>query len=157
MTVKEFIISRIKLFFFLTVMILVAQSVIGTIASPGETLHIRYIQLLDPIELAALCTLPTVATFSRKKLTLKQMFFRHAIQFILIEGVMMYVVFTSTVIDSSRPGVVLLIAGATFVIYVLAVLIMWLDQLSASRKMTEQLHRLQEKVQSEEEMGQEQA
>lgn len=154
MTVKEFIISRIKLFFFLTVMILVAQSVVGTIASPGETLHIRYLQLLDPIELAALCTLPTIVSFSRKKLSVKQVLLRHAVQLLLIEGVMMYVAFTSSIIDSSRPAVLLLIAGATLVIYVLAVVIMWLDQLSASRKMTEQLHQLQEKVQAEEEMGQ---
>ena len=145
MTVKEFIISRIKLLFFLTVMILVAQSIIGTIAEPGTALHIRYIDLLSPLEMAALCTLPTLVSFSRKKLTMKQVLIRHAIQLVLIEGVMMLTAFHSSSIDSNRPEVLLLIAGATFVIYVAAVFIIWLDQLSVSRKMTMELHELQEK------------
>ena len=55
--------------------------------------------------------------------------------------------------DSSRPAVLLLIGGAVLVIYVLALLIIWLDQLSASRKMTEQLHVLQERELAREEQA----
>ena len=146
MTVKEFIISRIRLFFFLTVMILIAQSIVGAIAEPGVSLHIRYVDLLSPLHIAGLCTLPTVVTFSRKKLSLKGMLIRHAIQLVLIEGVMMLIAFTSAAIDTSRPAVLLLIGGAVFVIYVLAVAVMWLGQVSESKKMTAQLHALQHSV-----------
>ena len=145
MTVKEFLISRVRLFFFLSVLILIAQSIIGTIASPGTSLHIRYLDLLSPLEIAALCILPTVVTFSRKRLSAKQMLLRHVLQLVLIESVMMVIVFTSPAIDSGRPGIVLLIAAAALVIYALAILITWLDQASQSRKMTEQLHLLQER------------
>ena len=149
MTVKEFIISRIRLFFFLTVMILIAQSIVGAIAEPGVSLHIRYVDLLSPLHIAGLCTLPTVVTFSRKKLSLKGMLIRHAIQLVLIEGVMMLIAFTSAAIDTSRPAVLLLIGGAVFVIYVLAVAVMWLGQVSESKKMTAQLHSLQQNAEKE--------
>ena len=150
MTVKEFIARRIKLFFILTVLILVAQAIIGTIAAPGQSLHIRYIDLLSPLYMAALCILPTVVTFSRKKLTAKQMLIRHAIQLVLIEGVMMLIAFTSASIDSSRPAVLLLIGGAVLIIYVLAIFLIWLGQVSESKKMTAQLHALQQNAEENE-------
>ncbi len=149
MTVKDFIVSRIRLFFFLTVMILLAQSIVGTVAEPGVSLHIRYIDLLSPLYLAGLCTLPTVVTYSRKKLSVKQVLIRHAIQLVLIEGVMMLISFMSPSIDTKRPELILLIGGTVLVIYVLAVLMMWLGQVTESKKMTAQLHTLQQSADSD--------
>ncbi len=149
MTVKDFIVSRIRLFFFLTVMILLAQSIVGTVAEPGVLLHIRYIDLLSPLYVAGLCTLPTVVTYSRKKLSVKQVLIRHAIQLVLIEGVMMLISFMSPSIDTKRPELILLIGGTVLVIYVLAVLMMWLGQVSESKKMTAQLHALQQSADSD--------
>ena len=100
--------------------------------------------------MAGLCILPTVVTYSRKKLTAKQMLVRHAIQLVLIEGVMMLIAFTSDTIDSSRPAVLLLIGGAVMLIYVLAVLFLWLGQVSESKKMTAQLHQLQQNAERNE-------
>lgn len=137
MTVKEFIIQRIRLFFFLSVMILIAQCVIGSILAPDQVLHYR--DLTSPLMIAGLCILPTIVMFSRKKLSLGQVLIRHAIQLVLIEGVVM-LIFS---IGSERPAILLLIAGATFVIYILAVLCIWLGQVSESKKMTAQLHQLQ--------------
>ena len=150
MSLKEFIEKRVKLFFILSVMILIAQAIIGMIAAPGKSLHIRYIDLLSPLYMAGLCILPTVVTYSRKKLTAKQMLVRHAIQLVLIEGVMMLIAFTSDAIDSSRPAVLLLIGGAVLLIYVLAVLFLWLGQVSESKKMTAQLHQLQQNAERNE-------
>lgn len=152
MTVKEFIVSRIRLFFFLTVMILLAQSIVGTVAEPGVSLHIRYIDLLSPLYMAGLCTLPTVVTYSKKKLSIKQVLIRHAIQLVLIEGVIMLISFTSPSIDTKRPEVIFLIGGIVLVIYVLAVLMMWLGQVSESKKMTAQLHVLQQSADSDSQM-----
>ena len=142
MAVKEFIVQRIRLFFILTVLILIAQCVIGSVFAPEQTLH--YSDLTSPLTIAALCILPTAVTFSRKKLTLKQVLIRHAIQLALIEGVILLLAFTSDAIDSGRPVVLLTLMGATLIIYVLAVFFIWLGQLSESRKMTVQLHRMQE-------------
>lgn len=152
MTVKDFIVSRIRLFFFLTVMILLAQSIVGTVAEPGVSLHIRYIDLLSPLYMAGLCTLPTVVTYSKKKLSIKQVLIRHAIQLVLIEGVIMLISFTSPSIDTKRLEVIFLIGGIVLVIYVLAVLMMWLGQVSESKKMTAQLHVLQQSADSDSQM-----
>ncbi len=141
MTVKEFLLKRLQLFFFLSTMILIAQAVIGTIAEPGETLHGRYIDLLSSVWIAALCILPTVVTYSRKKLTVKQMLLRHAIQLVLIEGVMFVIACTNGLRDFK---VLILIVAAVFVIYALSLLMIWLGQLRESKKITEQLHRLQQ-------------
>ena len=142
MTLKEFVLRRIQLFFFLSVLILIAQAIIGTIVEPGETLHGRYTDLLTPLWIAALCILPTVVTYSRKKLTLKQMLIRHAIQLVLIEGVMFVIAFANGLID---PNVMIMIAVAVFAIYCLSILMIWLGQLRESKKMTEQLIKLQQR------------
>lgn len=141
MTVKEFILRRVQLFFLLTTMILIAQAVIGTIVEPGETLRGRYLDLLTPLWIAALCIVPTVVTYSRKKLTCRQMLIRHAIQLVLIEGVMFVIAYTNGLTD---PKVLLLIAAAVFVIYGFCIFILWLGQLRASKRMTEQLRKLQQ-------------
>ena len=145
MTIKEFLLKRLQLFFFLSVMILIAQAVVGTIVEPGETLHIRYIDLLSPLFIAALCTVPTLVTYSRKKLTMRQLLIRHAIQLVLIEGVMFVIMYATGTVDFERPWVFALIAVSVLVIYVLSLLMIWLSQLHESKIMTEQLRALQQK------------
>ena len=145
MTIKEFLLKRLQLFFFLSVMILIAQAVVGTIVEPGETLHIRYIDLLSPLFIAALCTVPTLVTYSRKKLTVRQLLIRHAIQLVLIEGVMFVIMYATGTVDFERPWVFALIAVSVLVIYVLSLLMIWLSQLHESKIMTEQLRALQQK------------
>jgi hypothetical protein len=147
MSVKEFIVSRVRLFFILTVMIMFAQWITGMILDPEATLHYR--DLSSPFKMAGLCILPTVVTYSRKKLTLREMLIRHAIQLLLIEGVMMLLVFTGDFVKGDRLPIALLIAGITLVIYCFAVLLMWLNQLSESKKMTAQLHQLQQSAAEE--------
>ena len=93
--------------------------------------------------------MPTVVTYSRKKLSVKQVLIRRAIQLVLIEGVMMLIAFKSEAIDSGRPAVLLLIAGAVLVIYVLALTIAWLGQVAESKKMTAQLLQLQQRAEEE--------
>ena len=145
MTIKEFLLKRLQLFFFLSVMILIAQAVVGTIVEPGETLHIRYIDLLSPLFIAALCTVPTLVTYSRKKLTVRQLLIRHAIQLVLIEGVTFVIMYTTGTVDFEHPWVIALISVSVLVIYVLSLLMIWLSQLHESKIMTEQLHALQQK------------
>ncbi len=145
MTIKEFLLKRLQLFFFLSVMILIAQAVVGTIVKPGETLHIRYIDLLSPLFIAALCTVPTLVTYSRKKLTVRQLLIRHAIQLVLIEGVTFVIMYTTGTVDFEHPWVIALISVSVLVIYVLSLLMIWLSQLHESKNMTEQLHALQQK------------
>ena len=74
MTIKEFIISRVQIFFFLVTLILTATVVLGAIYQPDKEL--RYYHLLSPVILAACCVLPTCVTYFKKEPTPAQFIIR---------------------------------------------------------------------------------
>ena len=60
MTIKEFIISRVQIFFFLVTLILTAVAVMGSIYQ--HDMELRYYHLCRPIRIAACFVLPTCVT-----------------------------------------------------------------------------------------------
>ena len=141
MTIKEFLISRVQLFFLLTTLILAASAVIGAVIAPEEELH--YYQLFGPMAFAGLCVLPTCVSFFRKEPTLGQFIFRKAIELILIECIILFII--SPPDDGSIPALLfyVILGAVVLVIYVLALLIMWLQKYRQSKKLTDQLKKLQ--------------
>lgn len=137
MTFKEFIINRIQVFFFLVTMILLAQVVLGNIIEPDRTLY--YKDFIGTFVMAGLCMLPTVVTYSKKELNLKQMIVRHIIQLVLIEGIMLTVAIIGIAPSPQKPLSVVLIVTATAIIYALAIFLMWYRQYLESKKLTELL------------------
>lgn len=87
--------------------------------------------------------LPTVVTYSKKELSLKQMIVRHIIQLVLIEGIMLTLAIVGIDTSSQKVLSVVLIAVITIVIYALAILIMWYRQHLESKKLTELLKKMQ--------------
>lgn len=141
MTFKEFIVSRLQMFFFLVTMILLAQVVLGNVIEPDRVLY--YKDFTGTFLMAGLCMLPTVVTYSKKELTFKQMFVRHTIQLVLIEGIMLTLAITGFETSPQKLLSVVLIAAITAVIYALAIFIMWYRQYLESKKLTELLKNLQ--------------
>ncbi|MBQ3299790.1 MAG: hypothetical protein IJG99_05825 [Ruminococcus sp.] len=141
MTIKEFLISRVQLFFLLTTLILAASAVIGAVIAPEEELH--YYQLFGPMAFAGLCVLPTCVSFFRKEPTLGQFIFRKAIELILIECIILFII--SPPDDGSIPALLfyVILGAVVLVIYILALLIMWLQKYRQSKKLTDQLKNLQ--------------
>lgn len=141
MTIKEFLISRVQLFFLLTTLILAASAVIGAVIAPEEELH--YYQLFGPMAFAGLCVLPTCVSFFRKEPTLGQFIFRKAIELILIECIILFII--SPLDDGSIPALLfyVILGAVVLVIYILALLIMWLQKYRQSKKLTDQLKNLQ--------------
>ncbi len=137
MTFKEFIINRIQVFFFLVTMILLAQVVLGNIIEPDRVLY--YKDFIGTFVMAGLCMLPTVVTYSKKELNLKQMIVRHIIQLVLIEGIMLTVAIIGIAPSPQKPLSVVLIVTATAIIYALAIFLMWYRQYLESKKLTELL------------------
>ncbi|MEE1076275.1 MAG: hypothetical protein UHY68_03305 [Acutalibacteraceae bacterium] len=142
MNFREFIIPRLQTFFFLVTMILLAQVVLGNALEPDRVLH--YKDFIDTFVMAGLCMLPTVVTYSKKELTLKQMIVRHIIQLVLIEGIMLFLTVSSIEPSQQKPLSVILIAGITAVIYALAIFIMWYRQHIESKNLNELLKKIQE-------------
>lgn len=141
MTIKEFLISRVQLFFLLTTLILAASAIIGAVIAPAEELH--YYQLFGPMAFAGLCVLPTCVSFFRKEPTLGQFIFRKAIELILIECIILFII--SPPDDGSIPALLfyVILGAVVLVIYILALLIMWLQKYRQSKKLTDQLKKLQ--------------
>ncbi len=141
MTIKEFLISRIQLYFLLVTLIFAVSMIIGMIFTPGQELY--YYQLIGPFFLAALCVLPTFITYSRKEPTVRQVVLRNIIRLILIEGIVL-----TQIQPPEQENQVLfriLLAAAVLIVYLLASLMMWLRRVRQSRMMTEQLKILQER------------
>ena len=141
MTIKEFLISRIQLYFLLVTLIFAVSMIIGMIFTPGQQLY--YYQLIGPFFLAALCVLPTFITYSRKEPTVRQVVLRNIIRLILIEGIVL-----TQIQPPEQENQVLfriLLAAAVLIVYLLASLMMWLRRVRQSGMMTEQLKILQER------------
>ena len=141
MTIKEFLISRIQLYFLLVTLIFAVSMIIGMIFTPGQELY--YYQLIGPFFLAALCVLPTFITYSRKEPTVRQVVLRNIIRLILIEGIVL-----TKIQPPEQENQVLfriLLAAAVLIVYLLASLMMWLRRVRQSGMMTEQLKILQER------------
>lgn len=141
MTIKEFLISRVQLFFLLTTLILAASAIIGAVIAPAEELH--YYQLFGPMAFAGLCVLPTCVSFFRKEPTLGQFIIRKAIELVLIECIILFII--SPPDDDSIPALLfyVILGAVVLVIYILALLIMWLQKYRKSKKLTDQLKKLQ--------------
>ena len=123
MTLREFIIKRVQIFFFLVTMILIAQVIIGNAIAPEQVLH--YSDLTSTLIMAGLCMLPSVVTYSKKELSLRQLFIRQAIQLVLIEGIMLTMATIGIDNNPQKPFSLFLIGAVTLVIYVLTILAMW--------------------------------
>lgn len=142
MTIKDFILSRFQLFFFLTTLILAASSILGAVTAPEQNLH--YYHLLSPIIIAALCVLPTCVTFFRKEPTPLQYIIRLIIELSIIEAVVLILISPPRESTMEPLQFYILLGVAVFIIYVLAALMMWWQKLRESKKLTSQLRKLQE-------------
>lgn len=139
MDLKRFLINRLILFFILSTLIAVAVSLIGSAFDPGAGLS--YGSLLMPMEYAALCLLPTLVTYSPRELSPKAMILRKALMLLLLEGVILFIAFTSPGIDTGSAEVVLTIAVSVLVIFVLANLLLWLKDSAEAKTMNRDLER----------------
>ena len=132
MTIKEFIISRVQIFFTLVTLILTATVILGAIYQPDKEL--RYYHLLSPVILAACCVLPTCVTYFKKEPTAGQYIIRQIIELALIEAVVMFLI--SAPEGIAKPLFYVVLGAVIAVIY-------GLQKVQQSKKLTEQLHNLQ--------------
>ena len=135
MTFKEFIISRVQIFFCLVPLILVASVILGSIYAPAKVFH--YADLLAPIITAGFCVLPTCVTYFKKEPGLKQYLLRLAIQLVLIVTEVMLLI--SPPADVSPIRFYGALGVTVCIIYALVMLMFWLQKVRQSRKLTQQL------------------
>ena len=142
MEFKRFLGNKLILFFMLSTLITVAVSLIGSKFDSGASLG--YDALLVPIKYAALCLLPTLATWSRRELSTGELLLRKVLVLLLLEAEILLLAFRSPAIDTERPSVVLALAGSVLVIFVLVHLFTWLRESAEAKKMNADLEKFQQ-------------
>ena len=133
MELKRFLVNKLSLFFMLSTLIGVAVSLIGSAFDADA--RFGYDAMLTPIKYAALCLLPTLVTWSRHELSPKALLLRKALMLVLIEAVILFIAFTSPVIDTDSPQVVLTLMGSVLAIFLLVNLLIWLRESAEAKKM----------------------
>ncbi len=142
MEFKRFLVNKLILFFMLSTLIAVAVSLIGSRFDGGASLG--YDALLSPIKYAGLCLLPTLVTWSRHELTLRELLWRKALMLVLLEAEILLLAFTSPAIDTESIRVVFSLAGSVLVIFVLVNLFTWLSSSVEAKKMNADLEKYQQ-------------
>lgn len=141
MNLKQFLIRKLMLFFTLSTLITVAMVVLGTVLDPDA--RFGYEGFLSPLIYAGACVLPSLVTWSKRELKPRALVLRELVQFLLTEAVVLGLAFRSRVIDTSRPAVLLGIAGSVLVIYLLAFLISWAANSAEARETDRELQEFQ--------------
>ena len=140
MELKRFIINKLILFFMLSTLITVAVSLVGSAFEPEA--RFGYKTMLTPIAYAALCTLPSLVTYSKRELSPGAMLVRKAIMLVLIEAVMIFV-FKSEWKNGADAKLIITVALSVLVIFVLANLFMWLKDSAEAKKLNKELELFQ--------------
>lgn len=123
MSLKQFLLRKLMLFFTLTTLITVAIYILGVHFDPEA--RFGYDSLLSPLIYAGCCVAPSLVTWSKRELKPGELLLRELLQFLLTEAVVLGLAFRSRMIDTSQPAVLMGIAGSVLVIYLLVFLISW--------------------------------
>ena len=141
MTWKEFIRSRVQLFFFLTTLILLVSGIMGGIFAPEK--EIRYYHLFSPLIISGMCVLITSITYFRKEPTLRQFIIRHILEIFMIQLCVAFAI-TPPETVTNKVSFYIVLCMTICIIYVIATLMMWWQKYHQSQKLTTQLKKLQE-------------
>ncbi len=137
MSIKQFLIRKLMLFFTLSTLITVAMVILGVTLEPDA--RFGYEALLSPLFYAGCCVLPSLATYSKRELKPREWILRELLQLLLTEAVVLGLAFALPKIDTSRSAVVLGIAGSVLVIYALVFLLSWAVNSAQARETNREL------------------
>ncbi len=141
---KEFVIDMIRNFFIVVTLINVAMLVLGTWLAPD--MKFGYEAFCAPLIYGVVGTLPNIVMYSKRELTVKELFVRKVLEFILIEVLVLSVAFYGTDTFWQQPKIVISMGISIFLIYVVASIIDWAQNYVAAKRMTDELMKFQERV-----------
>lgn len=145
---KEFVLSFIRTYFAVVALVCAANFILGSYLAPEQTFG--YEAFLVPLIYGLAGTIPSVITYSRKELSVKQLLFRKAIQLLLIEVSVLFVMFYGSNKAYQNPKIIFSVAASVLVIYVVIDLIEILQDHLTAKKLTDELIAFQQSVSKEE-------
>ena len=145
MTKREYYKVAFTQFFIIVTLINVVMFVLGMIYQPDA--RFGYDAFLSPIIYAACSMLPVLLTYSKKELSVKQMFFRQVLNLLAVEGIMLGIGLVGSAELASHPALVASFALSVFVIYVLVMIISWVLDLGQAKQMNIDLENYKSRIQ----------
>lgn len=141
MDFKTFFFKKILLSYFLVVTgITAAAGIVGSIYMPHETFG--YQAFLSPFLFGLIAVIPSLVTYSRKELSIKQMFFRFALHFLLLEVMILYFAYLEGLLRSRSITVSLFLS--VLIIDLTVRLVMWLNDRHLASELNNALRKMQE-------------
>ena len=141
---KEFVIDVIRTYFTIVTFINLIMFVLGTQFAPDY--QFGYEAFRAPLIYGAVGVLPNIILYSKRDLTVKELWFRKLLQLIVIEVSVLFVVFYDVEEVLQKPEVILRLGGGIFMVYVISTIIDGLQDYLMAKKMTEELMQFQKSV-----------
>ncbi len=140
MDFKTFFVKRIMMSFFVSVAcISLAMAFLGMLFEPDT--RFGYEALLYPIIFGAVASLPLLATYSKKELSLKQTAFREVLHFIILEAVVLSILYFGGALTDLSMTVS--IGVSIFVIDLAVHLVLWVNDKKTAKLFNNALKKLQ--------------
>lgn len=133
MNKREFFRTAFIQFFIIVTLINVVMFALGMMFRPDD--RFGYDAFLAPLIYAACSMIPILLTYSAKELSVKQMIFRQALKVFAIEVIILGVGLSGTTELADQPLLVVSLALAVFLIFVLVTIISWVLDLNQARQM----------------------
>ncbi len=141
---KEFVLDVIRTYFTVVTFINVVMFVVGTQFAPDY--RFGYEAFKAPLIYGAVGVLPNIIMYSKRDLTVKELWIRKILQLIVIEISVLSVAFYDVDTTFQKPEVVVRVGIGIFLIYVISTIIDGLQDYFEAKKMTEELMRFQKSV-----------
>ena len=141
MSFKAFMKSVAETYFVVVTLIVFATYLLGMIFRPDAVL--TYEAFLSPLIYGLLGTLPALVLYSKKELTMRQMLWRKVLQLVLLETVLVFFGFGTSVLSRDNISLVLSFMLSVLVIFVLAHVIMYVLDKEQARQLNSALEEFQ--------------
>jgi len=138
MSLGDFLRKNLMRFFIIVTCVSIAIGLIGLIYEPNR--QFGYEAYFSPIIFGLIGVLPSIVTYSKKELTIKQMKARTVLQLIVLEGM---VLSFGYVMGIMKDNMMLSLALAVLVVFIMVHLISWLIDYKEAKKLNEDLKAFQ--------------
>ena len=141
---KEFLNSLIRSYFAVVTMIVLAMAILGRIFAPAELFG--YSAFYYPLLYGAIGVLPDVVMYSRKELSVGAIILRKLIQLVMIEGAILFIMFSFGSDYNQRPVMIMSVALSILIIFVLVNLADYAHGCATAKQLNDEIRKFQERM-----------
>ncbi len=141
MNIKEKLGESFRLYFILVTLISILMMILGLAFDSDRVLG--YDVFLSPLIYALIGVLPVFFFGNEKEISMKRLIINRLISLFFIEAVIIILAFSSKNIPTERKGVVLGIAVGIAAVFVIALFLEYVLELTQARRMNEALEKYQ--------------